>query len=113
MRIGHKLTFLCKARKYEALKAERMSSGSSALCKMLIKDQARGRLGYVISLAGPYHWKGVSAKAQKAQENPFLQMYACITSLKSSAGCMIKCVYACTRAKTRVTPAPLIACTPS
>jgi hypothetical protein len=55
---------LCEARNYEALKAGRMSSGSSALCSMLIRDQARGKLGYVISLSGPECWEGVSAKAQ-------------------------------------------------
>jgi hypothetical protein len=66
MRIGRKPIFLCKARKYEALNAGRTSSGSSVLCKMLMNEQARGKLGYVISLSGPYHWDGVNAKAQKS-----------------------------------------------
>jgi hypothetical protein len=30
-----------------------MSSGSSALCSILKNEQARGKLGYVISLLGP------------------------------------------------------------
>jgi hypothetical protein len=33
--------FLCKARKYEALNGGRTSSGSSALCKMLMEEWAR------------------------------------------------------------------------
>jgi hypothetical protein len=66
MRIGCRPTFLCKARKYEALNAGRTSSGSSALCKMLMKEWARDKLGYVISLSGPYRWDGVNAKAQKS-----------------------------------------------
>jgi hypothetical protein len=57
---------LCKARKYEALKASRTSSGSSALCSILKNEQTRGKLGYVISLLGPEQWEGVSAKAQNS-----------------------------------------------
>jgi hypothetical protein len=53
---------LCKARKCDALKAGRTSSSSLALCSILINEQARGKLGYIISLSGPEHWEGVSAK---------------------------------------------------
>jgi hypothetical protein len=69
IRIGHRPIFLCKARKYEALNAGRTVFGNSALCKMLIKVQAKGKLGYVISLSDHSIGMGLVQRLETALEN--------------------------------------------